>query len=73
MIEIKSELDKKEDNISNLKNIIKDLKNKILLISKHEQEILDLKKQLDENEKYFNDRQKIELKKIKKLIDINKK
>ena len=54
MIEIKSELDKKKDDISNLNNIIKDLKNKNLLIRKHEQEILDLKKQLDENEKYFN-------------------
>ena len=63
MIEIKSELDKKKDDISNLKNIIKDLKNKNLLISKHEQEILDLKKQLDENEKYFKDEEKNKIKK----------
>ena len=69
MIEIKNELDKKKDDISNLNNIIKDLKNKNLLISKHEQEILDLKKQLDENEKYFNDEEK---NRIKKDNEINR-
>ena len=69
MIEVKSELDKKKDDISNLKIIIKDLKNKNLLISKHEQEVLDLKKQLDENKKYFNDEEK---NRIKKDNEINR-
>ena len=56
MIEIKRELDKKNINIniiSDLKNNIKDLKNKNLLINKYKQEILKLKEQLNENEKYF--------------------
>ena len=69
MIEIKNELVKKKYDIIILNNIIKDLKNKNLLISKHEQEILDLKKQLDENEKYFNDEEK---NRIKKDNEINR-
>ena len=44
MIEIKSELDIKNNNISDLKNYISDLKNKNLLINKYKQEILELKK-----------------------------
>ena len=67
MMEIKSELDKKKYDIINLNNIIKDLKNKNLLINKHEKEILDLKKQLDENEE--NDEEK---NRIKKDNEINR-
>ena len=51
MIEIKSELDKKKRNISDLKNNISylkssiiDLKNKNLLINKYKQEVKKLKK-----------------------------
>ena len=45
------------------------MKNKNSLISKYEQEILKLKKQLDENEKYFNNEEK---KRIKKDNEINR-
>ena len=48
MIEIKSELDKKDKNVNELKNNINDfknnisdLKNKNLLINKYEKEILE--------------------------------
>ena len=55
MIEIESELDKK--------NNISDLKNKNLLINKYKKEIEELKEQLNENEKYFNDEEKNRIKK----------
>ena len=69
MIEIKSELDKKNKDIDDLKNNISDLKNKNLLINKYKQEILELKKELSENEKYFNDEEK---NRIKKDNEINR-
>ena len=76
MIEIKSELDKKNKNIDDLKNNISDLKNNIcdlknrnLLINKYKQKILELKKELSGNEKYFNDEEK---NRIKKGNEINR-
>ena len=66
MIEIKSELDINK-NISDLKNNISDLKNKNLLINRYKQEILELKEQLSENEKYFNDEEKNRIKKYKEI------
>ena len=44
----------KKNTISDLENTMCDLKNKNLLINKYEQEIQELKKQLSENEEYFN-------------------
>ena len=67
MTEIKSELDKKKKDINYLKNNIKDLKNKNLLINKYKQEILELRKQLSENEKYFNDEEKNRIEKNKEI------
>ena len=54
MIEIKSELDKK--------NNISDLENKNLLINKYKQDILKLKEE-NENEKHFNDEEENRIKK----------
>ena len=49
--------------ISDLENNISDLKNKNLLINKYEQEIQEIKKQLSENEEYFNNEEKNRVKK----------
>ena len=73
IMKIESELNDEKDIISVLENNISDLKNKNLLINKYEQEMQKLKKQLSENEEYFNNEEKIELKKIIKLKDMSKK
>ena len=63
IIKIKSELNDKKNTVSDLENTISDLKNKNLLINKYEQEIQELKKQLSENEEYFNNEEKNKIKK----------
>ena len=45
------------------KNIISDLKNKNLLISKYVQEIQELNKKLNENQEYFNNEETNRIKK----------
>ena len=67
MIEIKSKIDQKKDDISHLKSNINDLENKNLLINKYKKEIIELKKQLNENGKYFNDEEKNRIEKNKEI------
>ena len=80
MIEIKSELDEKMKNIndlkndiSDLKNIIDDLKNRDLLINKYRQDIKKLRKELSENEKYFNNEEKNRIKKDNEIQELKRK
>ena len=70
VIKIKSELNDKKNTISDSENTISDLKNKNLLINKYEQEIHELKKNM---KNILIMEKKIELKKIMKLKDMNKK
>ena len=79
--ELESQLNEKNENISTSKNNIKDLENekiKIIIESnknyeiinkKHNQEIQKLVKELKENEEYFNNYEKIELKNKRKLMN----
>ena len=66
MIEIKDELDKKND-ISNLKDSINGFKRKNLIVNKNKKEIEELK-ETNEYEDYFNNEEK---KRIKKTSEIN--
>ena len=66
-IKIESELNDKKNIISDSENNISDLKNKNLLINKYEQEIQELKKQLSEDEEYFNNEEKNRIKRDNKI------
>ena len=71
MIKIEGELNEKK-NFENFKNNIEYLKKENLLINKYKEEVKKLKKELNENEEFFDSDEKIRIKKNKKIDELNK-
>ena len=62
----------KKKKFENFKNNIEYLKKENLLINKYKEEVKKLKKELNENEEFFDSDEKIRIKKNKKIDELNK-